>query len=74
MRQSLNITVAEAATLLGADPRWVRSACKRNILGDAFSKNGKRWTFKLSDGKVAEWLGWSIEELEATVKEIRNEI
>lgn len=72
MKQSMNISVAEAAEILSADSRWVRSACKRNLLGDAYSKNGKRWTVKISDGKLADWLGWSIEQLESTVTEMRE--
>lgn len=72
MYTSLNITADEAAYLLQANKRWVYSACERHLIGDAFSKNGKRRTVKISDGKMAEWLGWPMEKLEQAVKEIRS--
>lgn len=74
MRQSLNITTQEAAILLNADKRWIISACERHIIGDAYSKNGKRRTVHISDGKIAEWLGWSLDELEQTIKEMRDNV
>lgn len=60
------MTVKQCAVLLGGSEEWVRSACKRGILGDAWhgeKQYPERWTYVISDGLVASWLGITVQEL-----------
>lgn len=60
------MTVYEAAKLTGWSPDYIRSACKRGVLGDAYNElgEGKRWCFVVFPGKIAEALGITADELE----------
>lgn len=63
------MTVKTTATLIGCSEAYIRSACDRHILGDAWSSGRKRKTYVVSPGKVAEFLGVTIEELERRISE-----
>lgn len=60
---------------MGSSEAWVRSACRRGLLGDAWtsSRKKKRLTYEVSPGKVAEWLGITAEELERRMECIRSD-
>lgn len=64
--------VSEAAKLTGWSEDYIRSACRRGILGDAYNTLGKgeRMTVVVFPGKVAEALGITAEELERRRKEL----
>ncbi len=66
------MTVTEAARLTGWSEDYIRSACRRGVLGDAYNDlgNGKRMTVVVFPGKVAEALGITAEELERRRKEL----
>lgn len=67
------ITVKEAAQLIGCSEAYVRSACKRGVLGDAFSGGkGQRMTSVVFPAKLAEMLGKSVEEIEHEVRVLRE--
>lgn len=60
------LTVSEAAKITGWSEDYIRSACRRGVLGDAYNDLGKgqRMTVVVFPGKVAEALGITAEELE----------
>lgn len=66
------MTVTEAALLTGWSEDYIRSACRRGILGDAYNTlgDGRRMTVVVFPGKVAEALGITAEELERRRKEL----
>lgn len=63
------LSVFVTSKLLGCSEAYIRSACDRHILGDSWSSGRKRKTYVVSPGKVAEFLGVTIEELERRVSE-----
>lgn len=68
----MNISTQEAAQISGWSIAYIRSACRRGIIGDAWSGgSGKRMTCIVSPGKFAEFLGKSVEEIEDVVRELR---
>lgn len=66
------MTVSECARITGWSKDYIRSACRRGILGDAYNDlgEGKRMCFVVFPGKVAEALGITAEELERRRKEL----
>lgn len=64
--------VSEAAKLTGWSKDYIRSACRRGILGDAYNTlgDGRRMTMVVYPGKLAEALGITVEELERRRKEL----
>lgn len=64
--------VSEAAKLTGWSEDYIRSACRRGILGDAYNTLGKgeRMTVVVYPGRIAEALGITVEELERRRKEL----
>ena len=74
------IKVSEAAVLLGGSEQWVRSLCKRNIIGEAWSGiidyhrniRAKRLTYHIIPGQLAEYMRISQEELVKRLEEVRN--
>lgn len=54
----MNISVTEAAKLLGKSPQFVRIGLQRGILpiGTAV-KMSSRWTYHISKAKLDEYLG-----------------
>lgn len=68
----MNITVKEAAEVTGWSQAYIRSACRRGIIGDAWSNgNGERMTCVVSPGRLAEFLGKKVEEIEHEVRYLR---
>ncbi len=63
-----NITVAQAAKLLGVGIQYVRVGIRNGQLpiGSAVNVNGKgtRWTFHIAAPKLAAYIGISQEQLE----------
>lgn len=70
--ESINITTAEAAKLLGCSRAWVVDACERGIIGCSFKRDKKRVS-RVSIGLLAKWRGVSEQEIVAKVKEMRND-
>lgn len=66
------MTVTEAALLTGWSKDYIRSACRRGVLGDAYNTLGKgeRMTVVVYPGRIAEALGITVEELERRRKEL----
>lgn len=69
----MNITVKEASLLTGWSENYIRSACRRQIIGDGFCNgSGKRFTCIVSPGKLSAFMGITTEELENAVREMRS--
>ena len=68
------ITVSECAKLLDGSPEWVRSLLKRGICGDAVSSGGRRYTYHIVPGQLAEYMRISESELEERLKGVRDGI
>lgn len=70
----MNPTISEAAILLNGTESWVRSLCRRNLIGDAWnnSRRGQRFTYVIVPGQLAEFMRISEEELEQRLKEVRK--
>lgn len=68
------MTVAEAAALTGWSKDYIRSACRRGVLGDAYNDlgEGKRTEIVVFPGRIAEALGITADELERRREEIGN--
>lgn len=66
------LTVSETAKITGWSEDYIRSACRRGVLGDAYNDLGKgqRITVVVFPGKVAEALGITAEELEKRRREL----
>ena len=66
------MTVSEAARISGWSEDYIRSACRRGVLGDAYNDLGcgKRISVVVFPGRLAEALGISVEELEKRRKEL----
>ena len=70
----MNITVKEAAEVTGWSEAYIRSACKRGIIGDAWSGGkGQRMTSIVSPGRLASFMGKDLKELEEDVRRVRYE-
>ena len=68
----MNITVREAAEVTGWSPNYIRSACRRGVLGDAYSGgSGARMTCVVSMKKLSDFTGMSLEEIKDAVREVR---
>lgn len=65
------IKVSEAAALLHVSQQFVRIGMQQNVLpiGTALKMSSK-WTYQISEGKLAEYAGVNVEE---EIKRIRNE-
>lgn len=70
----MNPTVTEASYLLNGSPGWIRSLCRRNIIGDAWSekKNPERLTYVIVPGKLAEYMRIDVPELEDRLMKLRE--
>ena len=66
------MTVSECAKITGWSEDYIRSACRRGVLGDAYNDlgEGKRMAVVVFPGRVAEALGITAEELEKRRKEL----
>lgn len=55
----MKITVQRAAELIGKSQSFVRIGLQRKLLdiGVAYKLSGQRWTYSISPGKLASWLG-----------------
>ena len=65
------IKVSEAAALLHVSQQFVRIGMQQNVLpiGTALKMSSK-WTYQISEGKLAEYAGVNVEE---EITRIRNE-
>lgn len=69
----ITLTVMETSRLTGWSPGYVRSACKRGIIGDGYSNgSGARMTCVVSPGKLSAFMGIEVKELENAVREMRK--
>ncbi len=68
------MTVKEAAHILCGSEAWVRSLCKRGIIGDAWSgkDNPERLRYNIVPGKLAEYMKVSVDDIERWVTRYRN--
>ena len=68
------MTVKEAAHILCGSEAWVRSLCKREIIGDAWSgkDNPERLRYNIVPGKLAEYMKVSVDDIERWVTRYRN--
>ena len=66
------MTVKECSRLTGWSEDYIRSACRRGVLGDAYNDlgKGKRTCIVIFPGRVAEALGITAEELERRRQEL----
>ena len=64
------ITVKSAAALMGKSPMFVRIGLQRKLLdiGVAYKVTGKKWSYSISPGKLADWLGIPVSDLEKRVE------
>lgn len=71
----MNPTVAEASVLLGGTEGWVRSLCKRGLIGDAWSekKNPERLTYVIVPGKLADYMMIDPHDLEERLTKLRED-
>lgn len=68
----MNISVKEASQVTGWSAAYIRSACRRGVIGDGWSGGrGERITCVVSPGKLAEFMGITREELEDEVSRVR---
>lgn len=69
-----NPTIRETARLLNGTEGWVRSLARRGIIGDAFNnaRRGKRYTYVIVPGRLAEFMRISEEELEERLEGVRD--
>ena len=67
------ISVKEASQLTGWSEAYIRSACKRGVIGDGYSNGkGKRYTCIVSPGRLAAFMGITGEELAHEVRMVRQ--
>lgn len=66
----MKITVNQAASLMGKCPMFVRIGLQRKLLdiGEAQQLTGRRYTYAISPGKLASWLGITVDELSRKVQ------
>ena len=69
-----NVTVREAALLMNVGPQFVRVGIQQGVLpfGTAVKISGERYTYYISPGKLAEYVGISTEALAARLGEVRR--
>lgn len=68
----ITLTVKETSDLTGWSQAYIRSACKRGVIGDAWCCGaGERMSCVISPGKLADFLGITTEELENNVRVLR---
>jgi len=68
------ISVKEAAQVTGWSVPYIRSACKRGVIGDGYSNGkGKRYACIVSPGRLAAFMGITGEELEHAVRMVRDQ-
>lgn len=71
----MNISVKEASQVTGWSAAYIRSACKRGVIGDGWSGGrGTRVTCVVSPGKLAEFMGIGVKELEDAVRDVREKV
>lgn len=69
----MNISVREASEVTGWSLAYIRSACRRGIIGDAWSNGkGQRMACVVSPGKLADFMGTTVKELEDAVLCVRS--
>ena len=74
------IRVSEAAKLLDGSESWVRSLCRRQIIGDCYHGKmfdfvePKRHTYYIVPGQLAEYMRISEAELNQRLREVRHEL
>lgn len=70
----MNVSVKEAAHILCGSEAWVRSLCKRGIIGDAWSgkDNPERMRYQIVPGRLAEYMKVSEEDIERWVTRHRD--
>ena len=61
----MKITVHQAAKLLNKSPLFVYCGLRSGKLpiGTAYQLSGKQYTYHISPGKLAEYMGMSIEDI-----------
>lgn len=66
------ISCDQAAKIMQVNGMYVRMGlrCGRLPIGSAIQETGKRWTYHISPGKLAEYLGITLQELENELKAI----
>lgn len=64
------IKIKQAARLMGASEQYVRDGLKTQQLpiGSAVQMSKKKYTYNISPGKLAEYLGISTEELKELIE------
>lgn len=68
------ISVKEASQVTGWSVNYIRSACKRGVIGDGYSNGkGKRYACIVSPGRLAAFMGISGEELAHEVRMVRQQ-
>ena len=68
----MNITVTEASIVTGWSTTYIRSACKRGVIGDGYcGGKGSRYTCVVSPGRLSAFMGITVKELEDAVREVR---
>ena len=69
----ITLTVKETSDLTGWSPGYVRSACRRKIIGDSYcGGSGSRYTHVVSTKMLSDFTGMSLEEIENAVREMRK--
>lgn len=67
------ISVKEASQLTGWSEAYIRSACKRGVIGDGYCNGqGKRYSYAVSPGRLAAFMGMTGEELYREVRNVRQ--
>ena len=68
------ISVKEAAQVTGWSEQYIRSACRRGVIGDGYSNGkGKRFACIVSPGRLAAFMGLTGEELTNAVRRVREQ-
>lgn len=68
------ISVKEASQVTGWSENYIRSACRRGVIGDGYSNGkGNRYTCIVSPGRLAAFMGITGEELENAVRMVRQQ-
>lgn len=70
----MKITVYECARLLEGTEEWVRSLCKRGIIGDSWGNGKSRSTYFVVPTRLADYLKISESELEKRIRGVRREL
>lgn len=62
----MKIRIKEVAKLMGASEQYVRDGLKTQQLpiGSAVQMSKKKYTYHISSGKLADYLGVTVKELE----------